>query len=384
MSTAVATRQDSAPAQVRPIDTVRAALERMKPQLAMALPDHLTPDRLLRVALTAVQNTPKLLECDRTSLYAAIMTCAQLGLEPDGVLGQAYLIPYGDKVAFIPGYKGLLSLARNSGDVQSVIAHEVCANDTFGHWDEREGRYLLDLANSEPPTHRLDYTSPRGDVIAFYAIARFKDGGCHWDVLPKPEVDGIRDNSQGYKTAKRFAKQGVINSPWAQHYVEMGKKTAIRRIAKYLPLKVQRAAAMLDAHDRGQVARMERGDVIIDTPAEAAQQVTGPQPSSRLEQFEGGGAPAHDEDGVITETGDGSEQDTPDLVIALTKTKSGATDWRAFQEAIEALLAARPDLVVEIQQANQAALDALAKEDAVRRGTLTERFMSAAELAAAA
>ena len=75
-------------------DNVRGLLEKMKGQFEMALPKHVTPDRLIRVALTAVQNTPKLLECDRRSLLSAVMTCAQLGLEPDGVLGQAYLVPF--------------------------------------------------------------------------------------------------------------------------------------------------------------------------------------------------------------------------------------------------------------------------------------------------
>ena len=76
------------------IDTVRQQLEKMMPQMKMALPAHLTPERLLRVTMTAVQNNPKLLDCDRKSFFAAIMTSAQLGLEPDGVMGQAYLIPF--------------------------------------------------------------------------------------------------------------------------------------------------------------------------------------------------------------------------------------------------------------------------------------------------
>src|ERR1700751_4253441 len=78
----------------KPMETVRQALEKMIPQFQLALPKHITPQRMLRVAMTAIQNTPKLLDCDRHSLYAAIMKAAQLGLEPDGILGQAYLIPF--------------------------------------------------------------------------------------------------------------------------------------------------------------------------------------------------------------------------------------------------------------------------------------------------
>ena len=69
--------------EVKPIDTVRAVFDKMKPQFAMVLPRHITPDRMVRVALTAIQNTPKLLDCDKTSLYSAVMRAAQLGLEPE-------------------------------------------------------------------------------------------------------------------------------------------------------------------------------------------------------------------------------------------------------------------------------------------------------------
>ncbi len=113
------------------VKTVGAALEQMKPQLQAALPKHITPERLVRVALSAIQNTPKLLECDRNSLFRAVLTSAQLGLEPDGILGQAYLIPFAGKVQFIPGYKGLIDLARRSGEVLNIIAKEVYKNDEF-------------------------------------------------------------------------------------------------------------------------------------------------------------------------------------------------------------------------------------------------------------
>lgn len=235
--------------ELRPIDSVRNDLEKMKSQFAMALPKHVTPDRLLRVALTCIQNTPKLLECDKTSLYAAIMTCAQLGLEPDGVLGHAYLIPYGNKVQFIPGYKGLLALARNSGEVVSISAHEVREHDEF------EYEYGLNEVLSHKPAH-----DERGEIVCFYAYAKFKDGGHHFDVMSLQEVEEIRDNSQGYIAAKKWKKE----SPWDTHFVEMGRKTLIRRIAKYLPLNVQRAAAMEDYADMGKNTHLTEDGITID------------------------------------------------------------------------------------------------------------------------
>lgn len=235
--------------EIRPIDTVRNDLEKMKSQFAMALPKHVTPDRLLRVALTCIQNTPKLLECDKTSLYAAIMTCAQLGLEPDGVLGHAYLIPYGNKVQFIPGYKGLLALARNSGEVVSITAHEVREHDEF------EYEYGLNEVLSHKPAH-----DERGEITCFYACAKFKDGGHHFDVMSLQEVEDIRDNSQGYIAAKKWKKE----SPWDTHFVEMGRKTLIRRIAKYLPLNVQRASSMEDYADMGKNTHLTEDGITID------------------------------------------------------------------------------------------------------------------------
>ena len=272
--------------QAKPVEAVRQALERLRPQLEMALPRHLTADRLLRVAMTAVQTTPKLLECDRTSLYRAVMMCAQLGLEPDGVLGQAYLIPFrvgGQlRVQFIPGYKGLLSLARNSGEVNSIIAHEVRENDTFN----------FDFASGDPPHHTFDIRSERGEVIAFYGVARFKDGGLHWDMMTDSEVKRIRDGSQGYRaalaTARKYNKEKP-ESPWVEHFVEMGKKSVIRRIAKYLPMSVQKAAAIAEAYDTGRAVTLDpHGELVIEGDAIDTEEDTHviEHKQSQLDRFE--------------------------------------------------------------------------------------------------
>lgn len=233
------------------VDTVRGALEKLKPQMSMALPKHLTPDRLLRVTMTAVQNNPKLLDCDRTSLFASVLTCAQLGLEPDGVLGQAYLVPFRGKVQFIPGYKGYLTLARNSGEISSIQAHEVCQNDEFSY------AYGLD-----EHLHHVPAAGERGEITHFYAYAKYKDGGHTFEVMTRGEVDAVRDNSEGYKAFKRGQ---IKTNPWDSHYPQMGRKTAIRRLANYLPLMVQRAAALDSAYDQGVHAKTDDyGDVVID------------------------------------------------------------------------------------------------------------------------
>ncbi len=242
-------------------DTVQEALKKMMPQFAMVLPKHLTPERLCRVALNACHSTPKLLECERKSFYSAIMRAAQLGLEPDGVLGQAYLIPFKRnfkdasgawqnvmEVQFIVGYKGLIDLARRSGDVSNIIAKEVYSGDEFS----------IDWSQEIPFVHKPKMEGERGTVTHFWAMARFKDGGFHWDYLTVAEVNAIRDKGNGGK-----------NAVWTDHYIEMGKKTAIRRIAKYLPMSVQKASAGDDLIDAGKAFSVtDYGDIVIEGNAE--------------------------------------------------------------------------------------------------------------------
>jgi recombination protein RecT len=235
------------------VATVQTALEAMRGQLANALPTHIKPERMIRVALTAVQNTPKLLECDRASFYLAVLRAAQLGLEPDGVLGQAYLIPYGGKVQLIPGYKGLIDLARRSGEVSSIVAKEVYENDEF----------FVDYSREVPFVHKPILEGERGEVKFFWAMARFKDGGFHWDYMTCSEVIAIRDGSSGWQTAVKYKK--TSESPWEKHFNEMGKKTVIRRIAKFLPMSVQRAAIVEDLVDSGKKFSVDTfGEILVD------------------------------------------------------------------------------------------------------------------------
>jgi recombination protein RecT len=269
---------------VKPIDTVRAALEKMKSQFQMVLPKHITAERLFRVAMTAIQQTPKLLECDRQSLYSAVMRSAQLGLEPDGILGQAYLIPFKGKVQFIAGYKGLIDLARRSGEVSNIIAKEVCENDEFE----------VDFSKEIPFVHKPELYGDRGEVTHFWAMARFKDGSFHWDYMTKDEVIAIRDGSSGWKSAMQYAKRdeegnvAEINSPWAQHFNEMGKKTVIRRIAKFLPMSVQRAAAFDELADAGKpVAINDYGEVVIDDTVIENEPGEATKGKSKLDEFAG-------------------------------------------------------------------------------------------------
>lgn len=129
---------------MKPKEQVAYLLDQKKGEIAKMLPSHLNAERLLKVAQIAATTTPGLAKCDVASLVGAIGQCAQMGLEPNTVLGHAYLVPFNTKrkdangverwvnsVQVIIGYKGLIDLARRSGQIVSIAAHEVCTNDKF-------------------------------------------------------------------------------------------------------------------------------------------------------------------------------------------------------------------------------------------------------------
>jgi len=224
------------------IGNVKAFFESQKSTLAAVLPKHVGADRMLKIALGALRTTPKLMQARTDTLLGAIIQCAQLGLEPNTPLGHAYLIPFENRskgvteVQIVFGYKGLIDLARRSGQIVSIAAHEVRANDHF------EYEYGLD----EKLVHRPCLTGDRGEVTAFYAVAKLVGGGYAFEVMSKADIIAIRDASQGWKQAVRYQKEA--NSPWGAHFVEMGRKTVLRRLFKFLPVSIELAtAATLDA-----------------------------------------------------------------------------------------------------------------------------------------
>lgn len=246
---------------------LKALLEKAAPQFQQALPKHVKLEHLMSVAITAFNRTPKLLQAETSSVLSCIMTCAQLGLLPDGMLGQAYLVPFNQgfgenrKVMcqLIVGYRGLLTLARNSGEIESISAHVVYDGDDF--------QYEFGL--QEQCKHVPSEEAVRGEITHAYAVARFKDGGHCFDVLTRSEIDKIMTASQGYQAAEKEwnGKPAKQDSPWHRHYAEMARKTAIRRIAKYLPLSVQKAISLEDAYEQGATATLDMGgDVIIQDP----------------------------------------------------------------------------------------------------------------------
>lgn len=226
-------------AQMKPKEQIAHLLMTKKGEIAKMLPKHLNAERLLKVAQIAATTTPALAKCDVASLVGAIGQCAQMGLEPNTVLGHAYLVPFNTKrkdgngverwvnsVQVIIGYKGLIDLARRSGQIVSIAAHEVCENDQF------DLVYGLDEKLEHRPA-----MGERGAIIGFYAVAKLKDGGYCFEFMSRLQVEQIMAGTQS---------KGNYG-PWKDNFSEMGRKTVIRRLAKYLPLSIEfQTAAALD------------------------------------------------------------------------------------------------------------------------------------------
>ena len=198
----------------------------MQEQFAKALPKHLSPERFGRVAITALSRTPKLKECTQESVFKCLLDLSAMGLEPDG--RHAHLIPYGKECTLIIDYKGLVMLVRRAGDVAKIHADIVCENDDFHH------------SMGEVTRHTFDLKTDRGKPYAAYAQVTLKDGSVQAAIMSKDEIEAIRKRS-------RAGSAG----PWVSDWNEMAKKTAFRRLTKWLTLSPEIAdvIAKADEHE---------------------------------------------------------------------------------------------------------------------------------------
>jgi recombination protein RecT len=265
----------SAPSNVVPFP---AMLEQFKGEIARALPKHLSPDRMVRIALTAFRMNPKLAQTDPRSVFAAVIQSSQLGLEV-GLMGEAHLVPFGSQCQLIPGYQGLMKLARNSGIVQDIYGHEVRVNDKFD--------IVLGLNRTlvHEPLKKSGFPSSdeeRGTIVGFYAVAVFKDGTRTFHAMSKEQIEQVRDNSRGYQMAKKYGKE----SPWDTHFIPMGLKTVIRRLCNLLPKspELAMALAMDDVNERGETQNIGITEAIEGSWAPIIDDETGeviPTPSEQ-------------------------------------------------------------------------------------------------------
>lgn len=199
-------------------------IKAMAPEIKKALPEVITPERFTRMALSALNTTPKLKECTQMSFLAALMNAAQLGLEPNTPLGQAYLIPYNNKgvmeCQFQIGYKGLIDLSYRNPQMQIISAQAVYENDEF--------EYELGL---NPKLEHRPALGERGKVRLFYGLFKLTNGGFGFEVMSKTAMDAY---------AKEYSKAFDSSfSPWKSNYEGMAKKTVIKQALKYAPLKTE-------------------------------------------------------------------------------------------------------------------------------------------------
>lgn len=200
-------------------------------EIQAALPKHMDAERFIRTVLTTAQRTPKLLACTPASMYRAILACAQLGLEPDSILGEIYLTPRyskhakGLEVLVIPGYRGLMKLARRSDQITLCTAHEVLPADHF------EYQYGSDQFIHHKPAH----IGEKPDNLVFvWALARIR-GESH------PQFQVIdRDTVEAHRKRSGTPDEG----PWVTDYAAMAKKTSLRILCKYLPMSTELATAV--------------------------------------------------------------------------------------------------------------------------------------------
>lgn len=229
-------------------ELIVAQIKQMEPAIKRALPSVMTPERFSRIAVSALSTTPKLAECHYLTFIGAMMTAAQLGLEPNTPLGQAYLIPFWNGKArrlecqFQLGYKGMIDLAYRSGQISSIQAHIVYENDVFD--------YSFGL---EPSLKHVPAMKDRGDPVAVYAVFKTKDEGFGYEVMSWADV---------MEHARKFSKS-YDNGPWQTNTEEMAKKTVLKKVLKYAPLSSEFVkAAVADGTVKDQI-----GEDMSDIPS---------------------------------------------------------------------------------------------------------------------
>lgn len=228
-------------------------------QIKAALPAHMTPERMARIATTEMRKVPKLQQCDPLSFIGAVIQCAQLGLEPGNALGHAYILPFekrrkvegqwttvGVEAQVIIGYRGMIDLARRSGQVLSLDARAVYQGDKF-----KPVLGLNPTIEHEPDWQNPNRVDPK-KLTFVYAVAKLKDGGSQFDVMSRAEIDSIRARSKSKD-----------DGPWVTDYAAMAIKTVVRRLFKFLPVSIEiQHAVSLD--ERAEVGASQQLSALLD------------------------------------------------------------------------------------------------------------------------
>lgn len=252
--------------------------DQMLPQIKAALPNlGITPERMVRMAMTCIRKTPKLLECDQRSLLAAIVELAQLGLEPASPLGHAWILPYGRQAQVIIGYKGMIALADRGG--VSLNAEVVYSEDHFNY--PRPGETIIDHVPSNKPN--------RGARRFAYAYATRVDRPLQFKVITPADIERARAASSAVKNGKK-------DSPWfgddrdnPADVDAMWRKTAIRRIAPFIPMSAEHSRTMVRALELDEQAESGMAQMFDFTDEDTQIDVKTQQLEQRAAEIKAGG-----------------------------------------------------------------------------------------------
>ena len=218
--------------EVSKVMTIPDMIKAMEPEIKKALPSVITPERFTRIALSATSNNPELTQCTPISFISALLNAAQLGLEPNTPLGQAYLIPYKNKgkleCQFQIGYKGLIDLAYRNGDMQTIQAHTVYSNDEFDFSYGLNGTLVHKPAKEN-----------RGEPVNGICAGGTGSFIDQMASLLQTDATGLNEYAKNY--SKAF---GSSFSPWKTNYKSMAKKTVLKQALKYAPIKTDLARCL--------------------------------------------------------------------------------------------------------------------------------------------
>jgi recombination protein RecT len=233
-----------------PIMVLRERFESRRAELKNSLPSDISPDIFIRAAMTSAQLNPDILACTWQSIWNACMRACRDGLLPDGVEGA--IVPHKSTATWIPMYQGLLRRFRRSGQFKWVTANVVREGEVFSHYLDEDGEHMKHVPG-------YDFLAP---IVKIYAMATTQDRGVFITVLPIAEANKIRAMSRATRD----------DAPWKQWPEEMYKKTALRRLSKYLPS----ARDLVDEEDDAPIAA---------PPPAAIEQPRAVGAAAALEQF---------------------------------------------------------------------------------------------------
>lgn len=240
---------------------ISALLQGMSDRIAMSLPKHLTAERFIQMAATTVAKNASLLECSTRSFCGAVLQASILRFPPVDVLGYCYFVPYNNKtgkeIQFQIGYKGYIELALRSGKIKEIYAEVVREGDEF------EAIFGLDRSITHKP--KFDTSKP---ITFVYAVAKLKDGGVQFVVLPVSEIERLRIRGGG--------RSEYLTGAWKTDYEAMAKAKAIKQLAKYLPLNLDEFNDMASDGAIMKPEDFENGSLkteAIDLPEESVYEV---------------------------------------------------------------------------------------------------------------